>query len=164
MQTFLLVLLAIGITTLMLVTWGSIGSAMCAFLLVIMVAAILYQLTRNLTPEEIKKAGMDTYFVDHTTGIYPIAASGVPMDMKYVGVKGDLIADLNEDLAAEQKARVTYDNILRLVDDPDVRDPIKYLRQRELVHYQRFGDALRVAQDRMDSKNFYAFNPSFDKK
>ena len=129
-----------------------------------MVAAILYQLTRNLSPEEIKKAGMDTYFVDHTTGIYPIAASGVPMDMKYVGVKGDLIADLNEDLAAEQKARVTYDNILRLVDDPDVRDPIKYLRQRELVHYQRFGDALRVAQDRMDSKNFYAINPSFDKK
>jgi spore coat protein JC len=101
--------------------------------------------------------------VDHTAGLYPIAASGVPFDMKYVGVKGDVIADLNEDLAAEQKARVTYDNILRMVDDPDVRDPIKYLRQRELVHYQRFGDALRIAQDQLDSKNFYAFNPSYDK-
>ena len=128
-----------------------------------MIAAILYQLTKGLSPEEIKKAGMDTYFVDHTAGIYPVAASGVPFDMKYVGVKGDVIADLNEDLAAEQKARVTYDNILRMVDDPDVRDPIKYLRQRELVHYQRFGDALRIAQDNLDSKNFYAFNPSFDK-
>ena len=127
-----------------------------------MIAAILYQLTRNLTPDEIKKAGMDAYFVDHTAGIYPVAASGVPFDMKYVGVKGDAIADLNEDLAAEQKARVTYDKILRMVDDPDVREPIKYLRQRELVHYQRFGDALRITQDALDSKNFYAFNPSFD--
>ena len=127
-----------------------------------MIAAILYQLTRDLTPEAIKKAGMDAYFIDHTTGVYPIAASGVPFDMKYVGVKGDAIADLNEDLAAEQKARVTYDNILRMVDDPDVREPIKYLRQRELVHYQRFGDALRITQDALDSKNFYAFNPSFD--
>ena len=128
-----------------------------------MVSAILYQLTKGLSPEEIKRAGLDTYFVDHTTGVYPIAASGVPFDMKYVGVKGDVIADLNEDLAAEQKARVTYDNILRMVDDPDVREPIKYLRQRELVHYQRFGDALRIAQDHLDSKNFYAFNPSFDR-
>lgn len=127
-----------------------------------MIAAILYQLTKGLSPEDMKRAGMDTYFVDHTAGIYPIAASGVPFDMKYVGVKGDVIADLNEDLAAEQKARVTYDNILRMVDDPDVREPIKYLRQRELVHYQRFGDALRIAQDHLDSKNFYAFNPSFD--
>ncbi|MBQ9745442.1 MAG: manganese catalase family protein, partial [Clostridia bacterium] len=128
-----------------------------------MIAAILYQLTKGLSPEEIKRAGLDTYFVDHTAGIYPVAASGVPFDMKYVGIKGDIIADLNEDLAAEQKARVTYDNILRLVDDPDVRDPIKYLRQREIVHYQRFGDALRITQDNLNSKNFYAFNPSFDK-
>ena len=127
-----------------------------------MIAAILYQLTKGLSPDEIKRSGFDTYFVDHTTGIYPIAASGVPFDMKYVGIKGDLIADLNEDLAAEQKARVTYDNILRLVDAPDVRDPIKYLREREIVHYQRFCDALGVAQDRMNSKNFYAYNPSFD--
>ena len=127
-----------------------------------MVSAILYQLTKGLSAEEIKKAGMDTYFVDHTAGIYPVAASGVPFDMKYIGVKGDIIADLNEDLAAEQKARVTYDNILRLVDDPDVRDPIKYLREREIVHYQRFGDALRRTQEHLDSKNFYAYNPSFD--
>ena len=128
-----------------------------------MVAAILYQLTRNLKEEEIEGTPFATYFVDHTTGLYPIAASGVPMDMKYVGVKGDIIADLNEDLAAEQKARVTYDNILRLTDDPDVRDPIKYLRARELVHYQRFADALRITQDKLDSKNFYAINPCFDK-
>ncbi|MBR3837404.1 MAG: manganese catalase family protein [Clostridia bacterium] len=128
-----------------------------------MIGAILYQLTKGLSPDQIRAAGMDQYFVDHTAGIYPASAAGVPTDMKYIGVKGDLIADLNEDLAAEQKARVTYDNILRLVDDPDVRDPIKYLRAREIVHYQRFGDALRIAQDRMNSKNFYAYNPSFDK-
>ena len=129
-----------------------------------MVATIVYQLTRNLSEEEIKKSGFDTYFVDHTTGVYPIAASGVPYDMKYIGVKGDVLADLNEDLAAEQKARVIYDNLLRLIDDPDVCDPIKFLREREIVHYQRFGDALRVAQDNMDSKNFYGYNPAFDKR
>ena len=128
-----------------------------------MVASILYQLTRNVDAEEIGKSPLAPYFVDHTTGIYPVAAAGVPTDMKYIGVKGDVIADLNEDLAAEQKARVTYDNLIRLIDDPDVREPLKYLREREIVHYQRFGDALRVTQDRMDSKNFYAVNPSFDK-
>ena len=128
-----------------------------------MVAAILYQLTRNLSEEQIKAGGFENYFVDHTTGLYPIAASGVPFDMKYVGIKGDVLADIHEDLAAEQKARVTYDNILRLTDDPDVRDPIKFLREREIVHYQRFGDALRIAQDHMDSRNFYACNPAFDK-
>ena len=128
------------------------------------VAAILYQLTRDLKPEQIEGTPFATYFVDHTTGVYPVAASGVPFDMKYVGVKGDILTDLNEDLAAEQKARTTYDNILRLVDDPDVRDPIKFLREREIVHYQRFADAIRVAQDNLDSKNFYACNPSFDKK
>ena len=128
-----------------------------------MIAAILHQLTRNLSEEEIANSPFATYFVDHTTGLYPIAASGVPFDMKYVGIKGDVIADLTEDLAAEQKARVTYDNILRLCDDPDVRDPIKFLREREIVHYQRFGDALRITQDNLDSKNFYACNPSFDK-
>ena len=127
-----------------------------------MIAAILYQLTKNLSMDEIKKSGFDTYFVDHTTGIYPVSAAGVPFTAAYLGVKGDLFADLNEDLAAEQKARVTYDNILRLVDDPDVRDPIKFLRQREVTHYQRFGDALRVAQDNMNSKNYYAYNPEFD--
>ena len=128
-----------------------------------MISAILYQLTKNLTPEEIKRSGFDTYFVDHTTGIYPIAASGVPFRADYIGVKGDVFADLNEDLAAEQKARVTYDNILRLVDDPDVCDPIKFLRQRELTHYQRFGEALRIAQDNSDAQNFYGWNPAFDK-
>lgn len=127
-----------------------------------MIAAILYQLTKNLSMDEIKKSGFDTYFVDHTTGIYPVSAAGVPFTAAYLGVKGDLFADLNEDLAAEQKARVTYDNILRLVDDPDVRDPIKFLRQREVTHYQRFGDALRVAQDNMNPKNYYAYNPEFD--
>ena len=127
------------------------------------VSAILYQLTRNLSMEEIEKSPFANYFVDHTTGVYPIAASGVPFDMKYVGVKGDILTDLNEDLAAEQKARTTYDNILRLTDDPDVRDPIKFLREREIVHYQRFGDSIRIAQEHLDSKNFYACNPSFDK-
>lgn len=129
-----------------------------------MISTILYQLTRNLSLEEIKKSGFDTYFVDHTTGIYPIAAAGVPFDAKYIGVKGDVFADLNEDLAAEQKARVTYDNLLRLIDDPDVCDPIRFLREREIVHYQRFGDALRISQDKMDEKNFYGWNPAFDKK
>ena len=128
-----------------------------------MIAAIVYQLTRNLKEEDIAGTPFATYFVDHTTGVYPVAASGVPYDMKYIAVKGDVIADLNEDLAAEQKARVTYDNLLRLIDDPDVCDPIKYLREREIVHYQRFGDALRITQDHLDSRNFYAFNPAFDK-
>ncbi len=128
-----------------------------------MISAILYQLTRNLTPEQIKASGFDTYFVDHTTGIYPIAASGTPFTASYFQSKGDIITDLVEDLAAEQKARTTYDNILRLTDDPDVRDPIKFLRQREIVHFQRFGEGLRIAQDNLNAKNFYAFNPSFDK-
>ena len=128
-----------------------------------MVAAIIYQLTRNLSVEEIENSPFAPYFVDHTTGIYPVAASGVPFDMKYIASKGDIITDLNEDLAAEQKARTTYDNILRLADDPDVRDVIKFLREREIVHYQRFGEGLRTVQDNLDSKNFYAYNPSFDK-
>jgi spore coat protein JC len=128
-----------------------------------MVGTIVYQLTRNLSMEEIKKSGFDTYFVDHTTGVYAVAASGTPFNAMSFAVKGDTITDLHEDLAAEQKARTTYDNILRLVDDPDVKDPIRFLRQREVVHYQRFGEGLRIATDKLDSKNFYAFNPSFDK-
>ena len=128
-----------------------------------MVCAIVHQLTRNLSPEQIAGTPFASYFVDHTLGVYPIAASGVPFDMKYVGVKGDLLTDLNEDLAAEQKARTTYDNILRLSDDPDVSDAIKFLRAREIVHYQRFSDAMRIAQDNLNSKNFYACNPSYDK-
>ncbi|MCL2087890.1 MAG: manganese catalase family protein [Oscillospiraceae bacterium] len=128
-----------------------------------MISAIVYQLTRGISIDEIKKSGFDSYFVDHTTGIYTIAASGVPFDANAFASKGDPITDLTEDLAAEQKARTTYDNILRLADDPDVLDPIKFLREREIVHFQRFGEALRLVQDQLDSKNFYAFNPAFDK-
>ena len=127
-----------------------------------MIGAIIFQLTRNLKPDEIKKAGFDTYFVDHTTGVYPTAASGFPWSAATIGVKGDVIADLNEDLAAEQKARVTYDNILRLCDDPDVKDVIRFLREREVVHYQRFGEGLRNTLEKLEQKNIYAVNPSFD--
>ncbi len=126
------------------------------------VSAILYQLTKGLSVKEIKESGFDTYFVDHTTGIYPQAASGTPFSALTFQSTGDPITDLSEDLAAEQRARLTYDNILRLVDDPDVRDPIKFLREREVVHFQRFGEGLRMVQDQLDAKNFYAFNPSFD--
>ena len=128
-----------------------------------MIGAIVYQLTRNLTEKDIREAGFDAYFVDHTTGVYPTAASGWPWNAASIAVKGDLIADLTEDLAAEQKARVTYDNILRLSDDPDVNDVIKFLRQREVVHFQRFGEGLRLAKEKMDQKNLYFINPSFDK-
>ena len=127
-----------------------------------MISAIVYQLTRNLTPEQLREGGFDAYFVDHTTGIYPVAASGVPFSADTFQSTGDAIADISEDMAAEQKARLTYDNILRLADDPAVLDPVRYLREREIVHYQRFGDALGVIQDNLDSRNFYAFNPSFD--
>lgn len=129
-----------------------------------MVGTIVYQLTKNLTEQEIKDSGFDTYFVDHTAGVYPTAASGTPYSAATFQVKGDTITDLHEDLAAEQKARTTYDNILRFCDDNDVRDPIRFLRAREVVHYQRFGEGLRIATDKLDSKNFYAFNPSFDIK
>ena len=128
-----------------------------------MVSAIVHQLTRNLTAEQIKNSQFAPYFVDHTTGVYPVAASGFPYDALSFASKGDAIADLNEDLAAEQKARVTYDNILRLIDDPDVCEPIKFLRQREIVHYQRFGEALREVQDNLNYKNFYGYNPEFDR-
>ena len=127
-----------------------------------MVAARVHQLTRDMTIEQIKEAGFEDYFVDHTAGIYAQAAAGFPFDALCFASKGDAITDLTEDLAAEQKARTTYDNILRLVDDPDVIEPIKFLRAREVVHFQRFGEALRIVQDRLDSKNFYAFNPEFD--
>lgn len=128
-----------------------------------MIGAIVYQLTRNLTEDEIKRSGFDAYFVDHTAGVYPASTAGVPFTAAYIQSTGDMISDLTEDLAAEQKARKTYDNILRLVDDPDVRDPIKFLRAREIVHFQRFGEGMRLATDKLNSKNFYAFNPSFDK-
>lgn len=128
-----------------------------------MIGAIVHQLTRDMSIEDVKRAGFDAYFVDHTAGVYPTAASGFPWSAASMQVKGDVIADLNEDMAAEQKARVTYDNILRLSDDPDVNNVIRYLREREVVHYQRFGEALRKVLDRMDQKNIYAVNPAFDK-
>ena len=126
------------------------------------VSAIVHQLTRNLSPEDLKASGFDKYYVDHTLALYPVAASGTPWTATYFQSKGDPITDLHEDLAAEQKARTTYDNILRLVQDAEIADPIRFLRAREIVHFQRFGEALRIVQDRLDSKNFYAFNPEFD--
>lgn len=129
-----------------------------------MVAAIVHQLTRDMTIDQIKAAGMEAYFVDHTAGVYAQAAAGFPFDALCFAVKGDPITDLTEDLAAEQKARTTYDNIIRMVDDPDVLDPIRFLREREIVHFQRFGEALRMVQDELDCKNFYAINPAFDLK
>lgn len=128
-----------------------------------MVAAMVHQLTRNLSEETINCSGFAPYFVDHTAGVYPQAASDLPWRAEYIGVKGDTITDLTEDLAAEQKARTTYDNLLRLIDDPDVREPLKYLRARELVHYQRFGEGLQLTAERLNSRNFYACNPSFDR-
>ena len=128
-----------------------------------MVGAIVHQLTRDLTPEQQKTAGFDAYFVDHTAGVYPTAASGFPFSAASLQVKGDPIADLTEDLAAEQKARVTYDNILRLSDDPDVNDVIKFLREREIVHFQRFGEALGLLREKLNEKNVYYMNPAVDK-
>ena len=123
-----------------------------------MVSTIVYQLTRDLSMEEIEKSGFGPYYIDHTVGIWPQAAGGVPFNAC------DPITDLFEDLAAEQKARATYDNILRVVRDiPEIADPIRFLRAREVVHFQRFGEALRSVQEELDAKNFYAFNPSFDK-
>lgn len=129
-----------------------------------MVQTIVHQLTKGMTIEQIKEAGMEAYFVDHTAGVYPQFASGMPFTAATFAVTGDAIADLEEDLAAEQKARLTYDNILRLADDPDVIDPIRFLREREIVHFQRFGEGLRLMQEQLDKKNFYAINPSFDWK
>lgn len=127
-----------------------------------MVGAIVYQLTRDLSMEEISKSGFDKYYVDHTVGLWPQAAGGVPFNANQFQSKGDIITDLFEDMAAEQKARSTYDNILRLIKEPDVCGPIKFLRQREIIHFQRFGEALRITQDKLNSKNYYAFNPGFD--
>lgn len=127
------------------------------------VAAIVHQLTKDLSPEEIQASGFDKYYVDHTLGIWPQAAGGVPFNACEFQSKGDPITDLHEDMAAEQKARTTYDNILRLVKDPEVADPIRFLRQREIVHFQRFGESLRIVQNELNFKNFYAFNPDYDK-
>ena len=128
-----------------------------------MVSTMVHQLTRNLTMEQIKGTPFEAYYVDHTVGVWPQAAGGVPFCAIEFQSKGDAITDIAEDMAAEQKARTTYDNLLRLIDDPDVRDPLKFLRAREIVHYQRFGEGLRIATDNLNSQNFYACNPSFDK-
>ena len=128
-----------------------------------MIGTIVHQLTRNLTIDQIQEGGFDAYFVDHTAGIYPQSAGGTPWNAMSMAVKGDVITDLTEDMAAEQKARTTYDNILRLSDDPDVNDVIRLLREREIVHFQRFGEALRIATDRMNQTNVYAVNPAFDR-
>ncbi|MBE6539005.1 MAG: manganese catalase family protein [Ruminococcaceae bacterium] len=128
------------------------------------IGSIVRQLTRNLTIEQLKAEGFDAYFVDHTTGIYPASAAGVPFTAAYLQSKGDPLTDLTEDMGAEQKARTTYDNILKLVDDPDVIDPIRFLREREIVHFQRFGEAMGMVRDKLDSKNYYQYNPAFPAK
>lgn len=128
------------------------------------ICAMVYQLTKNLSAEEAKTAGFDAYYIDHTSGIWPQAAAGVPFTTKEFQSKGDAITDLTEDLAAEQKARTVYDNLLRVIKDPEVRDPLKFLRSREIVHFQRFGEALERTKESLDAKNFYYFNPEFDKE
>lgn len=126
------------------------------------VAAMVHQLTRNLSIEQIKNSGFAPYYVDHTLGVWPQSAGGVPFNANQFQVKGDPICDLVEDMAAEQKARVVYDNLLRLLDDPDVLEPLKFLREREIVHFQRFGEALNMTQEKLDHKNVYAFNPAIN--
>ena len=123
----------------------------------------MHQLTRNMTVEQLKGTPFEAYYVDHTAGIWPQAAGGIPFNACEFQSKGDAITDLTEDMAAEQKARSTYENLIRLTDDPDVLDPLRFLREREIVHFQRFGEALSMIQDSLNSKNFYAFNPEFDK-
>ncbi len=127
------------------------------------ICAMVYQLTRNLTLEQAKTAGFDAYYIDHTAGLWPQAAAGVPFTALEFQSKGDALADLFENLAAEQKARTVYDNLLRMIDEPEVREPLKFLRAREIVHFQRFGEALEMTKEKLDAKNFYYFNPEFDK-
>ncbi len=128
------------------------------------ICAMVYQLTKNLSIEEAKTAGFDAYYIDHTAALWPQAAAGVPFTALEFQSKGDALADLTEDLAAEQKARTVYDNLLRMIDDPEVREPLKFLRAREVVHFQRFGEALERTKERLDSRNFYYFNPEFDRQ
>ncbi len=127
-----------------------------------MIGALVHQLTRNLKDSQIKDSGFAPYFVDHTTGVYPTAASGTPFSAAALQVKGDPMADLVENMAAEQKARVTYDNILRLSDDPDVSDVIRFLREREIVHFQRFGEAVQLLREKLNPQNVYYMNPAID--
>ena len=127
-----------------------------------MIGAIVHQLTRNMKDEQYRDPAFAPYFVDHTAGVYPTAASGFPWSAASMQVKGDPMADLAEDMGAEQKARVTYDNILRLSDDPDVNDVIKFLREREVVHFQRFGEAMQLLREKLNQKNVYFMNPAID--
>ena len=129
-----------------------------------MICAIIYQLTKNMTVDDARTAGFDAYYIDHTAAVWPQAAGGIPFNACEFQSKGDAITDLTEDLAAEQKARTTYDNLLRIITDPDVRAPLQFLRAREIVHFQRFGEALENLKDSLDSKNYYYFNPEFDKQ
>ncbi len=128
------------------------------------ICAMVYQLTRDVTIEDAKTAGFDAYYIDHTKALWPQAAAGVPFTALEFQSKGDAIADLTEDLAAEQKARTVYDNLLRMIPDPEVREPLKFLRAREIVHFQRFGEALEKTKEQLDSTNYYYFNPEFDKQ
>ncbi len=128
------------------------------------ICAIIFQLTKNMKPEDAKTAGFDAYYIDHTAGIWPTAAAGIPFNACEFQSKGDLFADLFEDMAAEQKARTVYENLIRVIDDPDVLAPLKFLREREVVHFQRFGEALERNKTKLDEKNFYYFNPEFDKQ
>ena len=129
-----------------------------------MICAMVYQLTKNLTPEQAKAEGFDAYYIDHTTGLWPQAAAGLPFSAVEFQSKGDAVTDLTENLAAEQKARVVYENLLRVIREPDVREPLKFLRAREIVHFQRFGEAMERTKEKLDAKNFYYFNPEFDKQ
>ncbi len=128
------------------------------------ISSIIYQLTKNLTIEQVKTAGFDAYYIDHTTALWPTAAAGVPFNACEFQSKGDAITDLTEDLAAEQKARTTYDNLIRIIPDPDVREPLQFLREREVVHFQRFGEALEKIKSNLNPKNFYYYNSEFDKQ
>jgi spore coat protein JC len=128
-----------------------------------MVSTMVHQLTRNLSIDQIKGTPFEAYYVDHTVAVWPMAAGGIPFNACEFQSKGDSITDMVEDMAAEQKARTTYDNLIRLIDDPDILEPLKFLRAREIVHFQRFGEALSIVQDKLDARNFYAVNPQFDK-
>lgn len=129
-----------------------------------MIGAIIYQLTKNMKPEDAKAAGFDAYYIDHTAGVWPTAAAGIPFNACEFQSKGDAITDLYEDMAAEQKARSTYENLIRIIDDPDILAPLKFLREREIVHFQRFGEAMEKIKSQLDERNFYYFNPEFDKQ
>ena len=128
------------------------------------ICSMVYQLTKHLTEEDVKKQGFDAYYIDHTTGLWPQAAGNIPFNACEFMSKGDPFADLFEDLAAEQKARTVYDNLLRIIKEPEVREPLKFLREREIVHFQRFGEALEMTKEKLDANNFYYFNPEFDKQ